>query len=134
MGWFIDIKDKIVRYIATLRFLSAFEGKKKEIMRILQGINLIVLGVAGINPEWAPILYEKWSWLVVLAGHLGLEFAIEDEAIKIKQGIDPKSIPRPDGPVCLTDVTVEGTEVKPEPKVQTKDEYRRKYNRRSRGE
>ena len=133
MGWLLAAKDKVIRYIATLVVLSAFEGKKKEIMRILQGVNLIVLGVAGLKPEWAPLLYQNWDWLLALAGHVGLEFAIEDEEIKIKQGIDPKAIPRPDGPVCLTDVTVEGTEVKPETKLLTKDEYKRKHNRRARG-
>jgi len=94
MKFLIGLKDKAIRFLSNLVILSAFDGKKKEIMRILQGINLVVLGLAGLNPEWATALDEHWRWLLALGGHIGLEFAIEDEEVKIKKGLDPKVVRR----------------------------------------
>lgn len=94
MSWLTGLKDKAVRFVSNLVILSIFDGKKKEIMRILQGLNMVVIGLSGLNPDWAPALYENWAWLLALGGHIGLEFAIEDEEVKIKKGLDPKVVKR----------------------------------------
>lgn len=91
---FTAIKDWLIRKVAQTYAIRILDGRKKEIMRIVQGLLMVLGGVSALLPDSelgqlvATNLDQASTWILVILGHLGLEFAIEDEEIKRKQGIE----------------------------------------------
>lgn len=87
---FTQIKNSIIRRIARAYILRLIDGKKKEIGRILLGVQMIIFAVVKLWPdtEAAQMLSAFLSETFMVIAWLGLELGIEDEEIKRKEGIE----------------------------------------------
>lgn len=100
-----SLKDKVIRWVAKSFLLKWADGKKTEIMRIVQGVNMLMLallwicqygadfiaalpgGVGELLPAVAfcptvDFLNAKWVELGAVLAHAGLEFGIQDANAK----------------------------------------------------
>lgn len=95
------VKEWTVRKVATFMFLKYLDGYKTDIMRILQGLTLIIFALSNLFPEVAAIVYveQNWQIILVLLNQFGLEVSIQHAEIKRKYGISvhPKSLKRKKG-------------------------------------
>ena len=84
-----DIKDWSIRKVATFFILKYIDGYKTNIMRILQGVTLIIFALAQLFPEVSVIVDISTQWFAILAliNQFGLEFSIADADIKRKLDI-----------------------------------------------
>lgn len=106
------LKDKLIRSVAKNFLLKWADGKKTEIMRVVQALNMVLLGLVWCceyGPEFVAslpmgigelipglkfcpavdMLNDKWVELSVLLAHFGLEFGIQDAKAKKRLGETP---------------------------------------------
>lgn len=81
-------KDSIIRRLARTWLLKKIDGHKKEIGRILLGVQMIVFSIVALFPDSAIALELEVfvNEIFIIVAWLGLEFGIQDEEIKIKEG------------------------------------------------
>lgn len=95
----MKLVDNIVRRIARSFLLKYVDGYKTQIFRVVQAVNLVLVGAYLLCPHIPEInglaacsyvdqLNAQWLALSVLLGQVGLEFGIVDAKIKAKQGIN----------------------------------------------
>lgn len=89
------IKDFIVRRIARSVLLKFADGYKTQIMRVVQGISMVITGLIlaatgvdeGTGSSLVPYvdsLNEKWILALNFLASLGLEFALSDRDAKAR--------------------------------------------------
>lgn len=89
------IKDFIVRRIAKSFLLKFIDGYKTPIMRVVQGISMVITGLIlaatgvdeGTGSAIVPFLdglNEKWVLVLNFLASLGLEFALSDRDAKAR--------------------------------------------------
>jgi hypothetical protein len=95
MSVFTDLKNGLIRKIATSFLLRAIDGHKTTIMRIVQGISMtltgLILTAGGVDDASGtaivPVLdgvNSQWILALNFLGSLGLEFALQDKAAKAR--------------------------------------------------
>lgn len=97
---FTNIKDAIIRKIATSFLLKYVDGYKTEIMRIVHAVNIALLAlvtvcqtiptlptISGVAACGVVVMLNaKWIMLGTVLSHFGLEFGIQDANAKKRQG------------------------------------------------
>jgi hypothetical protein len=98
MSFISDIRDKLVRKVATSFLLRFCDGHKTEIARIVQAVNMLIaalyLALPVLDAKFGSALSQNLDfindkWLLALNAltHLGLEFGLADAKAKEKLGI-----------------------------------------------
>lgn len=98
MSFISDLKDKLIRKLATSFLLKWADGRKSEIARIVQAVNMLIaalyLALPVLDSQFGSALShnldfinEKWLLALAFLGHLGIELGITDAKIKEKLGI-----------------------------------------------
>lgn len=89
----VNLKDALIRKLATSFLLRWADGKKTEIMRVVQAINMLLLALISFcEPlkqlsgyeicEIANQLNASYVQFGVFLGHVGLELGIQDAKAK----------------------------------------------------
>lgn len=93
---FTELKDKIIRKLAASFLLKKLDGRKTEIMRIVQAVNMLLVALVLACPSLPAIngmeacglvgmINAKWIMLGTVLGHLGLELGIQDANAKDRE-------------------------------------------------
>lgn len=93
MGILIDLRDKLVRKLASSFLLARLDGYKTDIARVVQAINMVIAALYLVVPIVdsyggfslsSPLDFLNAKWLIALQflTHLGLEFGIQDGKAK----------------------------------------------------
>jgi hypothetical protein len=92
---FTELKDKLIRKLATSFLLKWADGKKVEITRAVQAINMIIAALYLLAPtvdgylgshlsQHLDFINDKWLLALSALSHFGLEFGLQDKAAKAR--------------------------------------------------
>lgn len=93
MSFITDLKDRLIRKLATSFLLSKVDGYKTDIARAVQGANMVIAGLYVAAPSidahlgthlMAQLDFVNAKYLLglQLLGHLGIEVGLQDKAAK----------------------------------------------------
>lgn len=94
---FTELKDRFIRSIATSFLLRSLDGKKTEIARIVQAVNMLIaalyLALPVLDAQFGfqlsqnlDFINDKWLLALQFLTHLGLEVGLQDKAAKARLG------------------------------------------------